>query len=214
MINILPDHIKEERRYGRLNRFLLKQVVGAVFIGALAVGFMLTGLQLVRNDEQVLRDAIAEKEVRYESVRAVETEAKQFDAQLDAIQKLFDKEVKFSVLLQQIASSLPLNTRLKSLSLTGTKSEPLQIVAEVDSQELAAVLRKSLVDSDTFESADILSIVPGETSETGVIVNYDVTINAEFTGAAEARAKEKAAQEAADAASRAAAQDQDAGGAE
>ncbi|MCB9820975.1 hypothetical protein H6798_00340 [Candidatus Nomurabacteria bacterium] len=196
MINILPPTVKEERHYGRLNRFILRQVLGLAMIGVIAVGFMLSGLRLVKNDEDILNAAIADKTASYSQLTETETTAKQANSLVMAIQGLFEKEVRFSTLLTDIAASMPLNTRLKSLSLTGSKTQPLQIVAQVDTQNLAAVLRKSLVDSPTFESADILSIVPGETDPDGGIKNYDVTISAEFTGAADARAAEKAKQEA------------------
>lgn len=214
MINLLPDSIRQERRFGRLNVFLFKQVIGIGAVAALAVGFMLSGLQLVKNDEQEIANSIETLTAQYQELSDAELEAKDVNQRLASINTLFEREVKFSDLLQEIAGSIPLNTRLKSLSLTGDKSEPLQIVAEVARQDLAAVLQKSLVDSEVFEAADILSINPGETNDTGVILNYDVTLEAELTGAAEARAAEKAAREAADAAAVEAAQQAQGGGVE
>ena len=206
MINLLPDSIKQERRYVRLNVFLFRQVLGIGVIAAFAVGFMLSGLQLVKNDEQEVTNSIESLTVQFEDLSQYEVEVKQVNQKVQSIEKLFEREVKFSELLQEIASSIPLNTRLRSLSLTGDKSQPLQIVAEVNRQDLAAVLQKSLVDSEVFETADILSINPGDTSDTGAVLFYVVTLEAELTGASEARAAEKAAKEAADAAALEAAQ--------
>ena len=46
------------------------------------------------------------------------------------------------------------------------------------------MLRKSLVDSATFESADIINVTNGETnSETGAVINYNVTLNAKLSQA-------------------------------
>lgn len=180
MINLLPPAVKEERKYGRLNRFMVKQVIGLGIIGALAVGFMMSGLQFIKNDETLINEAITSKQTEYEPLKAFEDQAKELNADVKTIQQLFERELKFSELLVKIATAIPDSARLTSLSLAEGDTAPLSITAIVDSQESAAVLRKSLVESDTFATADILSISDNETGENGQVLNYNTTITAQL----------------------------------
>ncbi len=192
MINLLPPGIKQERKYGRLNKFLTKQLIGLSVIGLLAVGFMLSGVILVNNDEKQINEAIAQKTEEYEELKIYEQQAQALNGEVRTIGQLFDRELQFSSLLVNIAQSIPLDARLTSLSLQGSVDEPLTITAVVSSQESAGVLRKSLVDSENFVSADILNITNGDQDESGNIIDYNVTINA--TLSEEAKSDQAAAQ--------------------
>lgn len=196
MINLIPTEMRVDRKYGRLNIFMVRQVAGILTIGLLSVGFMLSGIHLVKTDENVLSESIAEKKIVYDQLKPAEAAASALNKDVRTIQSLYEQEVRFSRLLVDIAGSLPVGVTLTSLSLTGTNTEPIQIAAIITSQELAPVLNKTLVDSGIFESADILNISAGEEDQNGNPENWNVSISASLTGSAEA-AKAKAAAEAA-----------------
>lgn len=195
MINLLPTELKEARKYGRLNLLIAKQLLGIVMIGVFAVAVMLSGLQLTKKDLQFYEDSIAIKDKSYGDVKAYEEQANKLQAKVSNIKKLFEREVLFSKLLVNIASAIPVGAQLTDLSLTGTSTEPLAISAKVNSQDLAGVLRRNLVDSGIFESADLESVTQ-QTNTDGQLPTYTVSISASLTGSAE-KVRKKAAAEAA-----------------
>ncbi len=211
MINLIPTKVKQMRQYGRLNRLLLKVLTGISVIGVAATLVMLSGLQLTRNDEKLLDEIIASKTALYENSKIYESQASELKGDLATIRKVFDREVQLSKLLVEIASAIPVNVELTSLSLTGNNTAPLQITARANTQELAGTLRRNLVDSGVFEAADIQSVTL-QSSENGPDT-YSVSILATLTGAAEQLRQEKAAAQA-EAAAQAAQQAENAQGQE
>lgn len=202
MINLLPADVKKYRQFGRLNRLLVRVLSGITFIGVAATLVMLSGLQLTRNDEKLLDEIIDSKTAIYETSKVYDTQASELKSDLATIRKVFDREVQLSKLLVEIASAIPVNVELTSLSLTGNNTAPLQITAKADSQALAGTLRRNLVDSGVFEAADLQS-VSLQSSEDGPD-RYNVSILGTLTGAAEQLRQEKAAAQAAAAAAQAA----------
>jgi len=195
MINILPPELKQSRKYGRLNLFITKQLVGVVIIGALATGVMLSGIRLTQDDQNFLDDALVVKNQAYDEVKHFESQATTLRTKVGNIDKLLEREVKFSKLLVEIGSSIPVGAQLTSLALTGSSTEPLQISATIAEQDLAGVLRKNLVDSGIFESADILSVSLREGGE-GEKDEYVVSLNASLSGSTE-KVRSKSAADAA-----------------
>lgn len=197
MINLLPPRIQKERRYGRLNRLVVRLLIGIILIGIIASAVMLSGLQITSDDEDFLDTSIKQKEQIYGNVQVYENQAGVFRSNVSTIEKLFDREVKFSQLLVEIASSIPVGAELTALSLTGTSTSPLQISATTNTQELAGTLRRNLVDSGVFETADIQSVSQTGGGDTGNPIRFSVSIQASLTGSAEKIAQEKAARAAA-----------------
>lgn len=200
MINLLPPNIKKARRYGRLNRLIIKLLLGLILIGVIASAVMLSGLQITSDDEKFLDESIAVKEQIYNNVQIYEAQASEIRTTVATIEKLFSNEVKFSNLLVEIASSIPVGAELTGLSLTGTNTAPLQISATTDTQELAGTLRRNLVDSGVFETADIQSVNLAGGGESGEPTRYAVSIQASLTGSAEKIEQENVARAAAAAA--------------
>ncbi len=206
MINLVPTELKLERKYGRLNLLIAKLLGGVLIISLLAAAVMLSGLQLTQTDEKFQEDSIAIKNASYAEVQAYEEQANALKTRVTNIKKLFEREVKFSKLLVDIASSIPIGAQLTDLALTGTSTEPLQITAKITSQDLAGVVRKNLVDSGIFESADVQSVafVDGADGEPDT---YTVSLSVSLTGsAAKIKAKAAAEKAAADAAAAATAE--------
>lgn len=194
MINLLPTDLKEERKFGRFNQLIIKLLIGIALISIFATIVMLSGLQLTKADQKFLEDSIAIKTTAYSEVKPFEEQSNKLKTKISNIEKLFEREVMFSKLLVDIASSIPVGAQLTDLSLTGTSTEPLQITANVNNQELAGVLRKNLVDSGIFESADIQSVILEAGSDTEE-EHYAVSLTASLAGSGE-KIRVKAAAEA------------------
>lgn len=175
MINLLPPETKEAMIYGRRNIATAQYALLVALVAVSLAGVLLFGVRIVSADERNLREAIAGKEEELAALNPKLQEAKNLKRTMDTISALLDREIKFSQLLQDIASVIPNGAVLKGLSLTGDPTIPLQIDAEVRTEAMAAVLRENLERSDLFEQADIQSISAGERSS-GAIVTYRVRL--------------------------------------
>ena len=198
MINLLPAAVKKERQFGRMNRLLIRVLIGMFIIAGVATAVMLFGLQLTNNDETLLNQVVEDRTKIYEANKVYETQASDLKGDLTTISKVFDREVKLSNLLVEIASTIPFGVQLTGLSLTGNDTSPLQITATARSQELAGTLRRNLVDSGVFEAADLQTVTLQASEDDKE--SYSVTLLATLSGSAEKLQKEKAAAQAAAAA--------------
>ncbi len=193
MINLLPPAIKKDHKFGRYNRILLGYAV-AFFITAILVALIMVGsLRFVAADKQEIQKTISENE---ELILLLEKETSNLNKvakRLDTTYKLFQDSISFSELIPSIGSALPEGVILQSLSLTGGSTDPLSLELSAKDQNLAPVVIRNLAESDVFEAADVLTIVPaGSENE----YSYSFSVTASFTGSAEAKKKAAAAEKA------------------
>ncbi|MDX1765584.1 MAG: hypothetical protein R3313_01375 [Candidatus Saccharimonadales bacterium] len=159
MINLMPSKIKNDIHFARLNTSLVQYGFIAIVVVILVAGIMLFGFTIAQDDEQALRDSIAQKESDLASLIAVEQRAGDLSRKIDTVGSLLDREIKFSTVLQEIGAILPEGANLTSLQLSSDSTEPLRVSALVDTKNSAAILRQNIEDSDRFSGADIENIV-------------------------------------------------------
>ena len=190
MINLLPPKVKIERKFGRLNRRLLAYGVSIMVIGVLSITVVLFNMKYVQADEQHLSEEMKSRESEAAKLEASQKEVDTVSGQLKTIDKLYSGEVRFSELIPKIGALLPNGMVLNGLSLSGGKTNPLQLDVDMDTQDLAAVFLQNLVHSDLFEAVDISSIVSKGTgvAKPGVKnYGYGATLSASFKGTAAAK---------------------------
>jgi Tfp pilus assembly protein PilN len=176
MINLLPDAVKQDVRYAKLNVTVLQYTILIILISISLVAILLFGVSVVSSDEQALQENIEDKQAILTTLQPTIDEAKDLETAINTIGALFEREVSFSELLQDIGSVIPEGASLSSLSLTGNEEEPLLITAEVSTQATAAILRENLEKSDLFSGADIQSISVAGISESGNPTSYTATL--------------------------------------
>ncbi len=166
MINLLPNEVKDERHFGRLNQKLISVSLAILSVALICGGIIAFAWQKVVSEKQLIAAEISNNTVQ---LAKLDKDRKQIDEtakQLATIKKLYDSEVKFSEIIPNIASVIPPGAILTSLSLTGNKDEPLQLSFKMKNQELASVIRLNLVNSELFQSADILSVSGSSNQDT------------------------------------------------
>ncbi len=190
MINLLPPKIKVDRKFGRLNRRLLGYGVSIIFIGILSIAVVLFNMQYVQADEQRLNEEMKSRASEATALEATQKDVDKIAAQLKTIDKLYSGEVKFSELIPKIGALLPSGVILNGLSLSGGKTNPLQLDVDMETQELSAVFLQNLIHSDLFEAVDISSIISkgGGIPKPGIkTYEYGATLSASFKGTAAAK---------------------------
>lgn len=185
MINLIPTDLKEARLYGRRNRTIVGYTVGIATIGVLAMAVLYVNMYFVKDDEARLRQEMNQRQDEALKLENSQKEVDKIAGQLKTIDKLYSGEVKFSELIPRIGALMPNGAIMNALTLTGGKSNPLQLDVDIDDPKLAAVLQQNLVNSDLFEAVDISSIIskgvgtakPGQRTYA-----YGATLTASFKG--------------------------------
>jgi len=191
MINLLPPEKKQDIKYGRLNIILIQYVVLAMVVTVTLLGIVVLGSNKLSSVQKDIQKEVKASELKVNDLRGYHEQAQQISNQVQTLSNLFSREVKFSELLTSIGGVMPTGSSLTQLTLSDDRTLPLSLTADVTSEEVAAVLRKNLEESDIFEKADIVSLTAQ--NNIGSDYKFQVSINAVLTGAAaEAKAKEDA----------------------
>jgi Tfp pilus assembly protein PilN len=133
------------------------------------------GVQIVRSDEAKLDSTISAKQSQLSTYSDEIDEAKVLSGKIDTVDILLDKELKFSVLLQEIGRLVPPGGYLTQLYLTTDIKVNLNLIVTVRSKEMATQLQQNLLHSDLFTGADIQSIskTTGNRFSVNILVSYD-----------------------------------------
>lgn len=190
MINLMPPKQKQDIKFGSYNVNIIQYSILVIAIGLALASVITFGIQIVRSDENTLNKSIAQKELQLTEYEDDNVRAVALTKKIDTISSLLKDEVKFSELIQEIGGLLPNGARLTGLQLTSDLSEPLVLVAVVDSKTVATQLQQNLANSDLFIGADIQSLNPANTDEaSGRILDYSVKIVVAFPQAEEGGTK-------------------------
>ena len=208
MINLAPDELKTNTRYGvknsRLLHLALAEILAIVAIAALVVVSVLSMSRSQKN----LQSELNSQTQKLEALKPVEAQGQKFYDQIMTINELLNRQTKFSELLPMMASLLPSGAILDQLnfsaedirsttattkqkSTTKASAKPFVIKASVTDRPVAATLLENIRSrSDLFTGADLIDVTAvGDGSEdaSGQSVSslaqqypYHVTINAYF----------------------------------
>jgi hypothetical protein len=167
MINLLPHELKEDYRYARKNRRLVKwasAIVLAIFgMAAITMG----GVIMMNNTSGEYRIKIAEAKADLASQNMAATQAQvgEISNNLKLMVAVLSKEILFSKLLARLAVITPPNTILTDLSISQTESA-IDITAHTANYEAATQLQANLTDPNNkiFAKADLVSITCAATA--------------------------------------------------
>lgn len=180
MINLLPDDIKQDINYGKLNVTIVQFAIVIILVSLSLVGLLFFGVSIVSQDETTLRQITDQEKISLAQYDESLKKAEDLEKTIITVGKLLDREVSFYGLLQDIGGVIPSEASLTGISLTGNPSEPLRIDAITNSQETAAILRQNLEESDLFSKADIQTIIVGDVDSQNKPINYQVRIVVQF----------------------------------
>ncbi len=169
MINLLPPSeriaMAIAKRNTLLRRYLEFMLLGILLLTLLVIGsYYYLSLQYTNTKKtlELNQQKLAQLEPK-------QKEAEELSTTVNTIAALFSRDVTFSKMLTQIGQLMPEKTVLTKLELSSADSQaPLNITAQVDSEERAAVLRNNLASSTVFSKANIISITKiGADTQTG-----------------------------------------------
>jgi hypothetical protein len=186
MINLLPPELKQDYKYARYNRHLMRWVFAFLFalIGVAVITG--SGILIMRNSIDSYKSQIASTQAQLTSENSTQTQQQVTDISnnLKLMVKVLSKEILFSKLLTQLGNITPSNVELTSLTITQAQSA-IDITAQTTDINAATQLQANLASptNQIFSKADLVSITCGSGSQQGTNSNYPCTadIRAEFT---------------------------------
>ena len=174
MINLLPPDIKEQIRYAKLNRLVLRYlrvilavvvVLGGIFAGALyLVGQQEAAAEASANDSQATINHLNS---------TVLPEAQDASNRLAAIQYVQSTQTHFSSVVSDLASVLPQGVTIDTLTLTGNTKLPVTMAMTAETYDEALAVRNALASSPRIAYVD-LEDISGQTSSN--VTTYSVTV--------------------------------------
>lgn len=181
MINLMPPQLKESIRFGAYNVRIV-QYIFLVVVAGLALAAVITfGVQIVRSDESKLVTSINAKELQLEEYTDEIAEAKILSEKIDTVDVLLQNEVKYSVVLQEVARLLPPGSAVRNINLaTEDLEENLSLQVFLVNKTTATQLQQNLANSDLFTGADIQQLSSRDSPDsafkwtTEVIVSFDL----------------------------------------
>lgn len=161
MINLLPTDLRASIHYARYNRHLIRWVWALVFVlvGLLALvglGYVYLNMSSADYKKNI---AASQKQLDDQNYKQVEADVKSMSNNIDLAVQVLSKQVLFSDLLKQLATVLPRDTKLSSLSIVQNNTG-IDVIADTRSYEAATQLQVNLSDKDNkiFDKVDIISI--------------------------------------------------------
>lgn len=180
MINLLPPEVKEDYRYARRNRHLLKWVIAFLFGISGIVLITASGVFIMHNASSDYRSKIAtaQTELASQNDAGIKKEVTSVSNNLKLMVTVLSKEILFSKLLAQLGTITPQNVVLTDLSISQTESA-IDITAQAANYNAAAQLQANLADKNNqiFSSADIVNITCASGSTATTNTAYPCTVN-------------------------------------
>ena len=170
MINLLPPELTEAYKYAHRNVRLVRWVVMFMlaFVGLAVISTV--GMIYMQQSAQTYTKEVATSQASLQQQKLPETQAqvKDISGSLKLAVQVLSKEVLFSKLLTQLATTLPQNAVLTDLDISQTQGA-LVITALTTNYNAATQLQVNLADPSNrlFSKADIVSITCTSSSSTG-----------------------------------------------
>lgn len=161
MINLLPSEIKQNYRYARYNRWLIRWSLA--FLAAIAGVAVIASIGLVAMNNSIseyeIENTQAKQRLADQNIAEVQKQVSTISSNLKLMVTVLSKEILFSKLLARLGSITPSNVILTNLTISQTESA-VDITAQTSSYDAASQLQVNLADPDNqiFSKADIVSI--------------------------------------------------------
>jgi cytoskeletal protein RodZ len=161
MINLLPTELKEQMRYAKLNRLVLRYVRVTIAVVVVLGGIFAWALLQVQNQISGVDTSVAQKQQTFNALqKSVLPKAQDASDRLAAIKYVQDTQTRFSLLISDIAKVVPAGVSLDSLTLTGNDKQSVRIAISADTYDEVLAFRNAIIISPRISGADIESIVP------------------------------------------------------
>lgn len=172
MINLMPSDMKEQIKFAKLNRLVLRYLWGLLLV-VLALGgvFGWAFYSLTIQTKAASAGAAGKQQTIDRLTKTFVPKAKEASDRLNAVKYVQSTQTHFSAVIADIAKVEPKGVSIKSMTLTGVDKVPVVITIEADSYNSALAFRNALASSPRIAGADLQSLTADKSgSFSGTVV--------------------------------------------
>jgi Tfp pilus assembly protein PilN len=159
MINLMPPAVKEQIRYAKLNRLVVRYLQVTILVVVVLAGIFGWALWQVGQLETVVAGDVSSKQATIVKLNSEFTPlAQEASDRLAAIKFVQGSQTHFSALVADIAKVVPQGVTIDSMTLTGDDKAPVKIGLSATSYQAALAFRDALMTSSRIAAADLETI--------------------------------------------------------
>jgi Tfp pilus assembly protein PilN len=165
MINLLPPTLKEQIRFAKYNRLILRYLRVTIVVVAILGGIFVWAFRdLSQRTQLVATDVEAKQKTIAGLSKTFLPKAKDASERLNAIKFAQTTQTKFSALIADVTSVIPAGVSIDTMTLNGDEKKSVRMVVSTVTYDQVLALRNALVTSPRISGADIETITLTETS--------------------------------------------------
>ena len=157
-VNILPPQLKSQLSYSRRNVVVVHYIILVLLVAGGLSLILVGGSWYASRQINRLNQTLADRQKQRAAYKDTEANVKTLQANLSAIEKLFNEKTTYSAVLADFAAVLPPGSYLNKVTLNGDDKKPLELLVTADSFNTAGLVRNSLLKSPRLKSVDVQSI--------------------------------------------------------
>ena len=167
MIDLLPPAVKEHKRYGQLNRRLLKYaLLTLTTMAIIGVIFAISWLTLKKN-EAVIDAELTDAKAKNAQYASIEQSAKGLADRLKSIEEVQKQQTHFTNLLKELAAVTPPGVYIYTMQVSSEANGSMQVAAFAQTEQAAASFQQAIENSSRFASAALQGVDDDKDPYTG-----------------------------------------------
>jgi Tfp pilus assembly protein PilN len=164
VINLMPTTMKEQIRYAKLNRLVLRYVKVTVMVVVVLAGIFGWALWQLQMQVAGVEADVTTKEATIAKLNQEFTpKAQEVSERLTAIKFVQTNQTQFSAVIADIAKVVPQGVSIDTMTLTGSDAAPVRIGFSAQSYQLALAFRNALMTSPRIAAADLEMVAANST---------------------------------------------------
>ena len=160
MINLLPPDLKEQIKYAKFNRTIVRYVKMTVGVAIVIAGILAGSFYYLNLESVAAQNNVAAKQQTIDGYKgSVLPKATDAANRLSAIAYAQTTQTHFSSVIADLAAVLPQGVSLNTIALTGNAAAPVSINVDTQTYDEVLALRNALLTSPRVSAADINTIL-------------------------------------------------------
>lgn len=174
MINLISPVRKDELRFAKLNRVVLRYL-RLIIVLLIVIGGILGGtLYYIGTLKTHVAADVATKKLEIAKNTPFMKQAQDVSDRLIAIKSIQASQTRFSLLLDDLAKVLPQGVAIDTITLTGDDSKPVRIAVTGNSYNSILAFRDAVVKSARISGVDLETIAQDTSGyHGGVVIGFN-----------------------------------------
>lgn len=160
MINLLPPDLKEQIKYAKFNRTVVRYVKLTIVVAVVLGGILAGSFYYLNLESTAAQNNVSAKQATIAQYKgSILPKATDAANRLNAIAYAQTAQTHFSKLLSDLAAVMPQGVSMNTIALTGNAAAPVTITVDAQTYDEILALRNALLTSPRIQAADINSII-------------------------------------------------------